>query len=151
MDAETWVVERLRGPWSVGSGLRVLCGVVCLPGSHSVPMATSPFSVPYLTVSAESKLFTLFLSRGALCPIWTAHFGDISLCPTSCGEGQNQAAGASCWSTPIARGAPYAPPILLARFQEPGVRNSSWKHLSKGLDLTLLCKRRSWQAWVVQP
>lgn len=31
-------------------------------------MATSPFSVPYLTVSAESKLFTLFLSREAFCP-----------------------------------------------------------------------------------
>lgn len=79
---------------SDGSGL--LCtAVVCPPGSHSVPMATSPFSVPYLTVSAESKLFTLFLSREAFCPSWTAHFGDICLCPTSCGEGQNQAVGAS--------------------------------------------------------
>lgn len=70
----------------------VLLGVGCPPGSRSVPMATSPFSVPYLTVSAESKLFTLFLSRGALCPSWTACLWDISLCPTSRGEDQNQAA-----------------------------------------------------------
>lgn len=70
----------------------VLLGDRCPPGSHSVPMATSPFSVPYLTVSAESKLFTLFLSRGALCPSWTAYLWDISLCPTSHGEDQNQAA-----------------------------------------------------------
>lgn len=70
----------------------MLHGVGCLPGSYSVPVAASPFSVPYLTVSAESKLFTVFLSHGALCPSWTAHLGDKSLCPTSCGEGQHQAA-----------------------------------------------------------
>lgn len=80
-----------RGPRRVRDSC-VLLGVGCAPGLHSVPMAISPFSVPYLTVSAESKLFTLFLSRGALCPSWTAYHWDISLCPTSRGEDQNQAA-----------------------------------------------------------
>lgn len=70
----------------------VLLGVGCPPGLHSVPMAISPFSVPYLTVSAESKLFTVFLSGGVLCPSWAAYLWDISLCPTSPGEDQNQAA-----------------------------------------------------------
>lgn len=91
MGAWAWVVERLKGPRRAQDSC-VLLGVGCPPGSHSIPTATSPFSVPYLTVSAESKLFTLFLSRGALCPSWTAYLWDISLCPPNRGEDQNQAA-----------------------------------------------------------
>lgn len=77
MGAWVWVVEHLRGPKRAQDSC-VLLGVGCPPGSHSVPMAISPFSVPYLTVSAESKLFTLFLFRGALCPSWTADLLDIN-------------------------------------------------------------------------
>lgn len=118
----------------------VLHGVGCLPVSQAAPMATSPFSVPYLTVSAESKLFTLFLSRGVLCLSWTAHLWDISLCPTSCGQGHNQAGGASCLAhspgLTATRGTLFAPLILLACFQETIMEKCSCEQLSEGLDLT---------------
>lgn len=38
------------------------------------------------------------------------------------------------------------PSILLAHFQEPGVGRSTWTQLGKGLDLTLVCRRRP--GWV---
>lgn len=136
MGAGTWVVEWLRGPWMAWDCC-VLHWVVCPPGSHLVPMATSPFSVPYLTVSAKSKLFTLFLSREAFCPSWTAHFGDISLCPTSCGEGQKS----SCWSQFLVQSCCQRRPICIPNPTSPF---PGWKQLSKGLDLTLVCKRRTW-------
>lgn len=85
------------GLWSIREGPGGLRTAVCCLGlgvrlAHTLPMVISPFSVPYLTVSAESKLFTLFLFRGALCPIWTAYLWDISLCPTAHEEDKNQAA-----------------------------------------------------------
>lgn len=69
-----------RGP-EKALDCRVLHEVGCLPGFHSVPMVTSPFSVPYLTDSAESKLFTLFLSREASVPVGQLTFGIKAFTP----------------------------------------------------------------------
>ena len=71
-----------------------------------------PISVPYLSASAESKLFTLLLFREAFGPSWTAYLWDISLCPASHGEDQKPAARAHCLAASPgllpARGSPYA-------------------------------------------
>lgn len=112
----------------------VLFGVGCLPGLHSVPVAISPFSVPYLTVSAESKLFTLFFSRGAFCPSWTAYLWDISLCPTSCGEDHNQAALAHCLADSSGLPASWRSPLCTPSFYQPTSRSQEWgKHLGGDL------------------
>lgn len=71
MSAWIWLREGSGGLWTA-----VCCmGLSVLSGSHSVPTATSLFSVPYLTVSAESKLFTLFLSKGLSVPVGRLIFG----------------------------------------------------------------------------
>lgn len=97
----------------------------------------------------------LFLSRGALCPSWTAHLWDISLCPTSRGEGQNQTAEPTLLLIVQAclpsGGALYIHPVLPACFQEPGAGKAPGMSLGEGLDLTHEGRRKTWLCWVVQP
>lgn len=102
----------------------VLHGVGCLSGSHSVPMATSLFSVPYLTVSAESKLFTLILSIGLSVPVGQLIFGTYAFTPQAVERAKTKLLELTVLPSPglpAARGAPCIHPVLSACFQDPVV------------------------------
>lgn len=127
----------------------VLRGIGCLPGLCSVPMATSLFSVPYLTVSAESKLFTLFLSRGALCPSRTAHLWDISLCPTSRGEVKTKLLEPTVLLI-VQACLPTEKPQMHTQSCQCAPRSLQWERHLVGA-LVKGGRRKTWLCWVVQP